>query len=735
MDLKFKGSFLLEKISVFIFFPLLLVSFTYAEETTILRIELNREPKGDFFVLKSGDEFFLKAEDLERLGIKGYKGEKYVLLKDIPGSEIKVDEEKGVLFLDVPPEILPMRKIEVFRKKEGVSSEETQSLFLNYGVSFSKGNAFQKLSLSQEVGIRSGRFLLLSSSVYTPPEGFKRVFSTLYLEREKQNELFFLGDQYVSSKGIGSNLAIFGIGYSKDYSYDSYFSKNLAFNYTGYLKYPSELTVTLDGLTLKKEKLPPGGFDLRNLVATSGKHDLEITVKDIFGREEIIYVPFYTCDSILKRGLHEFSYNLGFLHDRGKYKKPAFSFFHRYGLNESLTLGVRGEGNPYKVNFASLLTFSTLYGVFDLDLGGSLSKLGKGYAACGGYSFSKGGTGFDVKLSLIGKKFSVLTKEWRKNTVIFSSGIRHGTKTLGFFSLSYMRHEDVGLSSFSLSYSKNLSKDLLLSLYGRVCERRRDISALITYALKDHFISVEAEKDKESARIQKKTPLNGGVGYRLDIERRSGKLKISPNIQYNSPNGIHTLEYEKDAVFLNTSGSILYTEGHLAISKPVYDSFAIVQVPNLKNVRVYKENVEVGTTGKNGTVVIPSIASRIINEIKIDDKDVPLEYSIFSPKKNIVVPRRSGKFVKFELKKIKAVTGILMFNGNPVELKEGKLRVQQKEIPFVVGRGGEFYIEDIHPGRYEGEIVMGEQILTFKIYVPPTEEAITDIGVVHVEKN
>ena len=76
---------------------------------------------------------------------------------------------------------------------------------------------------------------------------------------------------------------------------------------------------------------------------------MTVVIKDPFGREQRIVYPFYFAETLLEKGLHEYSYNVGFLRrkfgeESDRYGPIAFSAFHNYGLSDRVTLGGRGEG-------------------------------------------------------------------------------------------------------------------------------------------------------------------------------------------------------------------------------------------------------------------------------------------------------------------------------------------------------------------------------------------------------
>ena len=88
-------------------------------------------------------------------------------------------------------------------------------------------------------------------------------------------------------------------------------------------------------------------------------------------------------------------------------------------------------------------------------------------------------------------------------------------------------------------------------------------------------------------------------------------MLLSPFLQYNGPHGIYNADYRSVAVDgggrqtsyqLGMAGAIAYVGGTLGLSRPINDSFGVVQVGGLQDVRVYQNNQVIGRTGPAGTI-------------------------------------------------------------------------------------------------------------------------------------
>jgi hypothetical protein len=64
----------------------------------------------------------------------------------------------------------------------------------------------------------------------------------------------------------------------------------------------------------------------------------------------------------------------------------------------------------------------------------------------------------------------------------------------------------------------------------------------------------------------------------------------------------------------------------------------------------------------------------------------------------------------------------------PAEYIEFKMIVDGKELLSPTGKGGEFYLENIKPGKYRGELKYVDKTYTFDIIIPKSDEMLIDLG-------
>jgi outer membrane usher protein FimD/PapC len=748
-------------------------------EMVVLNIVLNQEAKGECFVVNTGDgDFLVKTEDLKSMGFRDpagtvtvVDGDPFVSLRSLPGVRFVLDERTLSLELTASPELLPKRVIDFQpRRQQNVYYPKDTGGFLNYGLGYSTSDSFRSGGFdgTAQLGVRSGDALFRTDASYvkTSEAGkFVRLLSSVTLDRREDFRRTVLGDFFASSGDLGGNLNLGGVSVSKVYRMDPYFIRYPLADFSGFVSAPSDAEIYVNGIRVRKERLSPGAFELKDLPNYGGVSAVSVVIKDPFGREHALTYPFYFTDQLLRKGLHEYSYNAGFLREgfgeeSNRYGAPAISGNHRYGRSESLTLGIRGEGGDGAYNIGpEAVALVPGAGVVSGGISASFGEgRGAGLAALLSHSYQDNTVGTRIFLIAFSREYAFVGEEESADKIRYQAGagISYGSREIGSFSLNLAtakkyRGQDTG--SAGITYSKPLPRNL--NLLASISRFRRETSGteaflgLTWFPYAETTVSTSFRKmgDESTQMLQaQKNPLIGeGFGARVSLENSetgaSSALIANPYVQYNSRYAIVSAEYRGDvsggAGGLQTSriaasGGIATVGGSVGSSRPVMDSFGLVRVDGLEGVRVYQSNQEIGRTDAKGEIFLPNLASYSENQVSINDKDIPIEYMISDVKRYVSPPLRSGSVIRFEAKKFQAVTGFLKAGTGggvvSVEYSEGKLQRDGKETPFMTGRGGEFYLEFTPPGTYEGSVGYGGGTCNFSLTIPESDEMMIDLG-------
>ena len=754
-------------------------------ELLIVEIDLNGVRKGEFTVIAGpGGDFFVNEPDLRTMDVAppygapvNFNAQVYYSMRALQPSELRFDEAKLVLFLALPPERLPKKALDLLpEQSQRVLKTRDNSAFFNYNAQYAGDNSGgpPRLALSTELGVRVKDVLLRSESTHTRSGSTNqniRYATSLTQDNRDTSQRWIFGDFSTTSGDLGGFLNLGGISFSKSYQIDPYFIRQPMASFTGNTATPSQAEIYLDGVRVRTAALPPGQFEMRNLNYYGGQREVTIVLRDRFGREQTLAYPFYFTDSNLRQGLHDYSYNIGFQRQNlgtisNDYGKLALSAFHRYGVSDSLTLGGRGEAEFGRSNVGATASIrSNVLGVVSSSLSAGRSLAGSGWAGIARYAYQVRQFSVQTELRRTSPNYETVgqaaTADRPKTDV--SASASYGTSLLGNLSISMRQlrqYQGVDQSNVTMSYSRTLFDGIsLLASIGKSrgtlatppstnlffalnYSPRRDISTSFSHSQRDGI-------GRDVAQLSSNTPVGEGLGYRIVGERSSGTFgnseRLSPSLQYNGTHGVYTADLTtsrgpdrpvQQIYQLGVGGSIAYVDQTLAFSRPVTDSFGIVKVGSLEGVRVYQSAQEIGRTDAAGKVFLPNLGSYVANRVAIDDRDIPINYVIANKELNISPPLRSGSIIRFDVMRIQAITGriSIRFKGQVQAAEYVNLFVTSggKEINMPTGLGGEFYIENLEPGRHDARFMFREQPCAFELTVPASEETIIDLGELNV---
>lgn len=788
----------------FLFFAFLAPAPVQADETIITAVTLNQQKKGELFVVMRDDgDFLLLPADLAQMGLRQLPaervvidGEAYISLQALHDVSFAFDDHSLTLAITAAPELLPGQSVSLAYARQGnVYYPRESSLFVNYGLAYNTGGEsaldFQGFNVSNELGWRLGDVLLISDSVYTETreeERLVRLNSRLIWDQRDSLHRLVAGDLTAVSGDLGSRLPMGGLSFSKVYQLDPYFIRYPLFDFSGLVNLPSEVELYVDGVKVRTERFAPGEFELLNFQGIRGAQDIEVVIRDAFGREQSLSSAIYATDQVLSRGLHEYSYNAGFQrrnfgNSSNDYEhNPAFAAFHRYGLTDWFNLGGSTELSEDLVNLGlQTKLVAGPYGLLKLDGAASFTA---------GESGAAGQLTYEYQTRKFNARFGVQTYTAdyrtlgdldtpvdRKLNLVASAG--YLTARLGSFGVRYLeaqQHEQPSRRELALSWSRQLIKRAYLNASLSWVDEDRDYaegSLNLTWRFgRDHAVTAshrhERDRDTQSLEVRKNIPYGYGTGWSMQGERiETGSTtteRANGYLQHNASHAIlrgdfgHTQDdFDTDtSTRLSLSGALVQVGGRFGLTRPVRDSFTLVTVGEAEDVQVYVNGQNSGRTNRNGQLFVPDLSSYYENRVSFEDKDIPLDYLMPQVKLSVSPSLRSGSCVNFPLKRYQAFTGILQAEeqGEKVPLRDAELVLQTDAGPvtFWTDRSGEFYLDSqmdeidilavqgcdaadgsptlLPPGSYPLTVKQNGRTFQSRLNLPESAETFTDLGAV-----
>ena len=734
-----------------------------------LPLTFNEVPKGDVNVVIRGADIFVRPVDLEQAGTTGPMWQRVLTFARLRGGSriqaggvefisltalaplltFKFDEANLSLSVTASPELLVPTALSVAGgpPKDLIYSKDT-STFLNYAATVGD---VKSAFLESGTSIKGN--LLNNSISKSPNQSWTRLLSSYSMDDRTRLRRWTFGDANISTDSLGASTIVGGATVSRNFSLDPYFVRFPPLNFKGMALTPSRVDIYVNGQIVSQQELPPGPFELRNVPVSAGAGNAQIVVRDVFGHEQTMATPYYFSTEVLAKNISEYVYSAGFVRNHfGQksfdYGDPAIVGFHRIGWSDDLTLGGRFEVTRDVISAGPRVTKRTRFGA----IGGAVA-----------FSDEHGRRGIATELAYryIGRHFSVggtqrtLSRDYA-NLALRSENDRPLSDVSAFASILAGRvsytllltktnlRDNVDTDGITLITNMPVGKkaSLFMSVgsvdQGTGLGRRPQMFAGLSFlfgATTTANISVDRRDGKTRilTDVQKAVGVGRGYGYRLQAGGTADDHAGTGAVQYQTDVGRYELNFNPfdthQRPSVTASGGVVFQKGAVQFARAVEDSFALVRVPGVKNVRVYASNVPVGRTDSNGDLLVPNLLSYYGNRISIDDRDIPLNYEVLATERTVAPPFRGGAFIEFPVRQIRTVTGSVIIAPDVVPAY-GQLTVNGGKEPFVspLGRNGEFYLENIPSGTYPATIDYKLGSCAFSLQIPSGNDSVVKLG-------
>lgn len=694
-------------------------------QDALLSVSVNGSPAGEPIpLLRGAGNFFYASSDTLlawRLKLRAKpaftrQGTDYYLLNAITDVSLQLIEATQTLTIDVPPQQFETTRLAYAPIELDDRVVSGTGAFLNYDASAQLADGVMTGGAAIEGGIFTSMGVGISGFVGRLSGGkaeIVRLDTNWTIDDPAKMRSLRLGDS-VSRGGVGGVPVRFaGIQLARNFAVQPGFVTIPLPSVSGSAAVPSIVDVYVNGALRDSRDVKPGPFELTDVPIVTGNGDVQLVVRDLLGRERIYSQSYYVVPTLLRKGLHDYSYEVGFLRrsfgrESNDYGQLMVSGTHRYGFGDNLTGEVHVEASK-DVQAGGIAGSLVLPGVGHVgaSLAGSRSELGEGVQA--GLSFDRRTRGLSLGLSAEFSTDEYMALGWSADrrpptsTIQAFAGVPLGFGSLG---ISYLRRdarddsdaELLGASSLirlgrmgslSLAARKSLKDDKGLSA---------EMSLTMPLGLQSTAsatISLEDGAKTYRSLIQRSLPVGEGFGYQVGasrgaVNRLDGKLSFQTS--FGAYDAQLTWTDGKTGVRLSTVGGLGVVGGQAFASRQLTQSFAAVKVGNYPNVRVYADNQLVGRTDRSGRAVVPKLRPFDRNTLRIELADLPWDAEIEDAEQTVRPYNRHGVEVDFEAKPARAaIIRILLEDGSP--LPTGSVvRISEADQEFISAPGGEVYL-------------------------------------------
>jgi outer membrane usher protein len=739
------------------------------DQRAVVTLILNEVKRGEIIVVLRGADVLVAQGDLhaatvlpDALRALGGRSEAimdkpYLSLTSLsPKLRFAFDEGALTVKVTVPPELLPTSVIDLrLRAPSDIERRADTSAFLNYALSLAD---FREPGAFAEAGVSLDGALFSTAVSASLSRGVARGLSSLVIDEPKGLQRWTLGDSFVSSGELGGGVFVGGVSVSKAFELDPYFGRAPSLGYAGSALTPSTLEVYVDGALRRSQAIEPGPFRVDNLAVATGSGEVRYVLRDAFGDERSVSSPYSMAAGQLAEGVSEYTYALGFRREgvgqeSFRYTTPGFLGAHRVGLSKGLTAGARIEASPGLVSGGASLACLLPSGSLSLAAAASGGPLGAGLAGSASYAYMSRRFGLSVSARAVSDRYVTLSLGADDKRDTLQASALTSLAVTPRWSLSsqvaFLLPRDApfrfslgALARVSLTKGLSLSISAGRSIQGDL-RATTEASLAVSYSFPSGLIVSGGAKASESgpeisAAVNKPVPASTGFGF-SGAAQASAHPRASAAAQYQGTYG----RYQASAsvaeggphLALEASGAIVALEGAgLFLTRPIQNGFAVVRVPGVPGVRGYLDNREVGRTGPSGDLLIPNLLPYYGNRVSIDDQDLPMDYSIDKTEILLSPPRRGGALLVFAAKKRMFYRGRVLIRARSAEAAPayGDLDVgaDGATVTSPLGKGGEFELADLTPGRYPAKVTHAGGECLFTFIAPDAGGPVIDMGAV-----
>src|SRR5881392_880925 len=113
----------------------------------------------------------------------------------------------------------------------------------------------------------------------------------------------------------------------------------------------------------------------------------------------------------------------------------------------------------------------------------------------------------------------------------------------------------------------------------------------------------------------------------------------------------------------------------------------------------------------------------------IEEKDVPLDYTISELRRVVAPPYRSGSLLAFDVRRLRAVEGVIRVRRGATTVVAANagftLERNGRAEEYDTGRDGRYYVEDLPQGSYDAVLHVDGRDCRFTLHVPASDAALT----------
>ncbi len=734
------------------------------DQELLLQVDVNAQGLADTVLVLRGVDgrIAVPVDSLDRWRLRRpditprfHDGTPYYPLDAIPGVTYVYDAAKQRLMISAPARAFTDTQFSNAAVHYPAPTPSQLGGFFNYNLFASRASGESQYAGQFEAGVFSAYGVLVSGLLAQDNVGVKstvRLNTTWTSDFPAQLTTLRLGDATNVPGAWGRAVQFGGVQYGTNFATQPGFITFPSLAANGQAALPSTVDVFVNNALVAQRPVPPGPFSITNIPTVDGSGNVQLVVRDLFGREQVISQPFYASVNLLKEGLDDYSYEVGFERqnfgvESSDYGPAIASATFSRGLTDQLTGQVHGELMPGLVDggVAANYLFNEV-GVASLSAAASGGSNGAGTLGSVAFQRQTGQLSLNAQAQWTSTAFREIgvTPQDPLPLRQISGSLGYQFDRFGSANVTYVAQDFRTQPSnhvLAVGYSVGVGRWAFLSLsavktYGAMGSRA--FGATLSIPIGDRTLAAVAyngtrspsqgNSSDTSLTLQRSLPVGEGYGYRI-VGHNDGDIEASGSWQNNV--GTYTLNAARfqgaTAGQLNVVGGIGIVGGHPFLSRDIIDSFGVVRVADYPGVTVLQDNQPVGVTDADGYAVLPFLRAYDVNRVSIDMHDLPLDAQVDKLKIEAVPYYRSGLLFDFPVRRSHGATlHLRLDDGGPMP-SGGIVQVVGRDEDFPVALRGEAYVTGLEEQNRLRASWKGRSC-EFDVAFPPSSEPLPDLG-------
>lgn len=580
----------------------------------------------------------------------------------------------------------------------------------------------------------------------------RRADTRIVRDDESHVMRYTLGDLQLDTSGFQTVQTLAGFSATRNFSIEPYETTRPVNRTEVFLKRPSTVEIYVNGLFVQRLQLSAGPFNLQDYPLTVGRNDVQLRVTDDLGQIETIDLSVLFDNQLLKKGLQQFSYNVGLVSNPTQVDRAydssnvLASAFHRIGLTDRLTLGANVQRDRFRSLLGVEAYWATWIGMLTADLATSRDSAlisGNGarlrYQSLERWGAKEAYTRVTADAEYDGQNFGAPGSPnptslyaWKLDGYLTERlpwELRAGVGYQYYISRTEGPDRKVAQLDVSKSWSPVLQTGINYAVTTDAVTEHR-VFASLSWSDSVHRNNFQTTYDstKSATRVdwfrQPEMPYDD-IRLNAGVQRSVDQQEVDARADYMSQRAEFTLDHK--SIIPNQSGAthqtslsfgsaLVWTDKSIAISRPVTESFVIIHDPASSGIEVAVNNngnYAEATVNSFGPGVLPNLVSYYEQPVSLGVTSLPEGYSLGREFQVAKPTYKSGVDITLHVRSAAVATGrLLLPEGAPLSLQSGEIvRAADPEFPsheegayvgsFFTNQRGIYFVESLDPGAYE----------------------------------